>query len=401
MLSRVQPDVSAQSAVGARTRLPLGAGSRASDRPTASLGSQGMNSGASSPGWAGRCRRGSEAWWGQGAPGCGEAGLGRTVPLTAAGPGPGRWQPGDAPAAASRGPVHRLPAPPPRPTLFLVEAELRPDGQGWLCLASWGLCVLPLSAPRLTRSIGGQTLSPGPWGWTCPALSTLGSLHPGPQLRFHRGTAPQPPNQPQADIPAVVMETAARRREGPSCRRRSCGCHGDSCLSNGGVPGAHCARQACTQAEQGLTLMEPLFWAAEEARERGEEPERAAPHAPPGSGGGRGVSARSLLGERPHGRRGQEGPCGVRVRSAQTPGSRAGGRDGVKRVGATPPPQGPRAPCQRWKAVMSKHEPPEPFLELKVWVWAPKETTARARSCLPLGAPLGSLAVTPVGVEGL
>lgn len=35
------------------------------------------------------------------------------------------------------------------------------------------------------------------------------------------------------------------------------------------------------QAEQGLTLMEPLFWAAEEARERGEEPERAAPHAPP------------------------------------------------------------------------------------------------------------------------
>lgn len=69
--------------------------------------------------------------------------------------------------------------------------------------------------------------------------------------------------------------------------------------------------------------------------------------------------------------------------------------------GCYPPPQGPLAPCQRWKVVMSKHEPPEPFLELKVWVWAPKETTARVRSCLPLGAPLGSLAVTPVGVEGL
>lgn len=65
----------------------------------------------------------------------------------------------------------------------------------------------------------------------------------------------------------------------------------------GGVPGTHCARQACMRAEQGLTLMEPLFWAAEEARERGEEPERAAPHAPPGSGGGWGVSARPLLGE--------------------------------------------------------------------------------------------------------
>lgn len=247
VLSRVQPDVSAQSAVGARTRLPLGAGSRASDHPTASLGSQGMNSGASSPGWAGWCRRGSEAWWGQGAPGCGEAGLGRTVPLTAAGPGPGRWRPGDAPLTCQP----RASSPPPSPSTqagppFSWKAELRSDGQGWLCPASWGLCVLPLSAPCLTRSIGGQTLSPGPWGWTCPALSTLGSPHPGPQLRFHRGTAPQPPNQPQAHIPAVVMETAARRREGPSYRRRSCGCHGESCLSNGGslVPTAP-ARPAC------------------------------------------------------------------------------------------------------------------------------------------------------------
>lgn len=39
------------------------------------------------------------------------------------------------------------------------------------------------------------------------------------------------------------------------------------------------------QDQQGLTLMEPFFWAAGEAQERGEEPERAAPHAlPEGTG---------------------------------------------------------------------------------------------------------------------
>ena len=65
------------------------------------------------------------------------------------------------------------------------------------------------------------------------------------------------------------------------------------------------------------------------------------------------------------------------------------------------PPWGPWAPCQRWKAVMSKCDSPEPFLELKVWVRAPKKTTAQVPSCLPLGAPLGSLTVTPMGVEGL
>ena len=34
---------------------------------------------------------------GQGMPGCGEAGLGPTVPLVVAGPSPGLWQPGDTP----------------------------------------------------------------------------------------------------------------------------------------------------------------------------------------------------------------------------------------------------------------------------------------------------------------
>lgn len=85
---------------------------------------------------------------------------------------------------------------------------------------------------------------------------------------------------------------------------------------------------------------------------------------------------------------------------AQTPGSRTRGGDGVRWVGAThPPPPGSSGSLPM--PVMSKREPPEPFLELKVWVWAPKETTAQVPSCLPLGAPLGSLTVTPVGAEGL
>ena len=200
----------------------------------------------------------------------------------------------------------------------------------------------PLRAPAVCAM-------PHPLHWRADSLPrALGMDVPGP---VHPGL---PPPRTTAEVSQRDSPSASQ----PAPGTHSCRCHGDGCQEKGGtflqtqvlwlswrelpeqwgVPGAHCARQACMQAEQGLTLMEPLFWAAEEARERGEEPERAAPHAPPGSGGGRGVSARSLLGERPHGRRGQERPCGVRVRSAQTPGSRAGGRDGVKRVGATPPP---------------------------------------------------------------
>lgn len=160
-------------------------------------------------------RLGSEAWQGQGTPGCGAAGLGPTISLRVAGPSPGLWGPGDAPRTCQP----RASSPPPSPstqtgTPSSWKAELRSDGQAQLCPTSSGLGVLPVcTTPQLLR-------------WRADSLpralgmDELRPVHPG-----------LPPPRAAAEVSRRDSPSASQ----PAPGQHSCHCHGDGCPEKGGA----------------------------------------------------------------------------------------------------------------------------------------------------------------------